>query len=1390
MNYLNLKVVAIVLVLCLFSSVRAQLVFDWAAQFGSTGDDFGTSTAVDNNGNSYTCGFFNTEADLDPGAGSFIINTPSANVDMFVAKLDIGGNFLWGRHFSSAGRNRAESITIDGNDNIYITGYFEGTVDFDPGAGTSNLTSIGDRDVFVLKLNSNGDFVWVKHFGGPGFGQGLDIILAKDGYLYTTGLFSGNWIYEPTAENIPINTVGGQDGFIFKMDQSGALIDNYQIGSPSNVISYGVDVDYNGDVYSTGFFAGTLDFGNGDVLNAAGSRDVYVAKLNGITGAAEWGIGGIGLGNDRARGLRVGEDGNVYFTGWYGANITFTDVNATPTVLANAGGNDIYVGSVNDLGETRWIHGFGAASADEGYGLELDNLGNVYVSGLYSNTVDFDPGVGVANSTSTGIFDPFLLQLDAAGNYLASIVYEGERAYSLYVANDWDVYAVGYFVGTADFDPDVTTFNLTSSDLNAPYVSRFEANCTAPDAPTLSTPTTDVCPNTSVIIDITAGNLNDATDWVWYSDSLFTDSIFSGLSYTTPILTDTVTYYVRGEGACVVNTSQITLNVGDVDPPVITLPAAISLPAATGQCWYASENLTVPIVTDNCGVDTIYNDADLLMLATGTDVVTWTAIDINGNVATASQSITILDTQAPEITAPADITVNADASCQATIASLGTPTAFDNCTVASVTNNAPATFPLGTTVVTWTVSDPSGNTDTDQQVITVEDNEDPIIVGLPADISVNNDPGNCSAVVTWTAPTTTDNCSGAAISQVSGIPNGGAFPVGTTTVVYEAVDGSGNTVSGSFDVIVSDNELPLITPPADVTVSASQNCLATGVVLGAETTSDNCGVLNVSNNAPLVYPLGTTTITWTVTDINGNISTATQDVIVEDTDAPLVVAPSDITVSADASCQGTVANLGTPMTDDNCSVASVSNDGLATYPLGATTVTWTVTDGSGNVSTDTQIITVVDDTNPVIVGLPADITQSNDLGVCNAVVNWTEPTVTDNCTGATISQTAGIANGGSFPVGVTTVEYTGVDGSGNTVVGTFTVTITDDEDPTIVAAADTIIAANQFCTGISIVLDLPTTDDNCGVLSVTNDAPVVYPLDTTIVTWTVTDVNGNTSTDTQLVIIADSTAPTISAPLPVTAYVDTLCQTTIDDLGNPFTNDNCSVDTVYNDAPAIYTTGNYVITWYAEDAAGNIDSATQVVTILDTLLPNPILSDTTLTLDPSGPISLFGSDIDAGSTDNCGIDEVVLAQNLFDCEDLGINTIPVQVIDVNGNIVDTSIVVTVVESGIDLDFDMIDDACDDNVNTTLVVVPSGFTPNGDGINDQLIITALSNYSTVRLTIYNRYGNIVYESEQYENDWDGTSSKNGMELPDGTYFYILELDGGEIYNGYVHINRTM
>lgn len=1368
--------------------------FEWAVQFEGNGNNFGTSVTADISGNVYSTGYFFDEIDLDPGAGTDIHTTPSANQDIYVSKVDENGDFVWGFTLSSIGRNRPNAIVSDDNGNIYISGYFEDEVNFDPN-GSFNVTSSAVRDIFIAKYDTDANLIWIHQFESPGYSEGVSIALDfLQNNVLSTGLFGGTTNFDPGVSDTELTTEGGLDAYVAVLDIDGNFQWVRQIGSPSNDIGYSIAADKQGNVYSTGFFEGTCEFnfdGASTTLISEGGRDIYIVKHN-VNGDFEWVKHFGGDLEGRSQGIVADDFGNVYCTGMFTQEFNF-DTDDSNNIFTGTGPRSYFVSKMlSSNGDIEWVYPFSSAGTDWAYDIRVDNIGRVYVTGAFEGTIDFDPGVGT-NEITADSRDGFIQVFDENGELESVFTYSDNGntvPFWIHVDKVWNINSTGFFNNTTQFDPQSGTALFNSSSGNDGFTVKFDGNCTPPDAPTLTPVSSDICPNTNAVIDITTGDLNDATDWVWYDDILFTNQVGTGTQLNIT-LTDTTTFYVRGEGACVVGTSEVTINVGDVTPPVITT-APTTLDVETGACYFISENLPLPVVTDDCAVDTVFNDAPLLLFQ-GTHTITWTAIDESGNMAQETQEVTIEDNEDPEIDAPADITVSADVNCEAIGVVLGTPLAVDNCSVESITNDAPATFPIGQTIVTWTAADPAGNSATDQQVITVVDDTDPIIVGMPTDINVSNDPGDCGAIVSWTAPTVNDNCPGAVVNQTTGPANGTLFPVGVTVVEYTATDAAGNQVSATFTVTVTDDENPTITPPTDVTVSANNFCTAMNVALGTPTTNDNCGVASVTNDAPSIYALGTTVVTWTVTDDNGNQTTATQEVTVVDDQNPTIIAPADITVNVDpGTCEGTVGDLGTPITGDNCSVANVSNDAPATFPVGTTTVTWTVEDGSGNVATDVQEITVIDNIDPVILDLPNDTIVSNDTLLCSAEYTWTEPSADDNCPGFTITQTSGIANGDAFPVGVNVVEYTATDAAGNSVSATFTVTVIDDELPIITAPADTLIEANHFCTAINVTLDNPITDDNCGVISVTNDAPVIFELDTTIVTWTVTDAAGNMATATQIVVVADSTAPVVIAPLPVTAYVDENCEIVGDsiDLSWPNATDNCAVDTIYNDLPDTLTTGTYTVTWFAEDAAGNIGTATQMLTIKDTIPPTPVLMDTVITLSPDGPIVVFGEDIDLGSFDNCGVAEVILEQEVFDCDDLGVNTIGVRVIDVNGNVTDTSIVVEVLESGIDLDFDGIDDACDDDVNTTVVVVPSGFTPNGDGINDLFVITALSNFDQVELYVYNRYGNLVYESQQYENDWDGTSSKNGMDLPDGTYYYVLKLDGQAERNGYVYINRTL
>ncbi|RZT93143.1 HYR domain-containing protein [Ancylomarina subtilis] len=489
----------------------------------------------------------------------------------------------------------------------------------------------------------------------------------------------------------------------------------------------------------------------------------------------------------------------------------------------------------------------------------------------------------------------------------------------------------------------------------------------------------------------------------------------------------------------------------------------------------------------------------------------------------------LIENTPPTITAPAAISVNVDAgTCGAASSgvTLGTPTTADNCGVASTINDAPLTFPIGNTTVTWTVTDNSGLTATDTQIVTVVDNISPTITA-PADVAVNSDAGDCTASsVVLGTPVTSDNCTVASVT--SDAP--AVFPLGETTVTWTVTDGSGLQATATQKVTVTDNQNPTITAPADVAVNSDAGiCTASSVVLGAPVTADNCSVASVTSDAPAVFPLGETTVTWTVTDGSGLQATATQKVTVTDNQNPTITAPADVAVNSDAGiCTASSVVLGAPVTADNCSVASVTSDASAVFPLGETTVTWTVTDGSGLQATATQKVTVTDNQNPTITA-PAAISVNVDAGTCGAAssgVTLGTPTTADNCGVASTINDAPL----TFPIGNTTVTWTVTDNSGLTATDTQIVTVVDNISPTITAPADVAVNSDvDNCTASLVTLGTPSTADNCSVASVNNDAPAIFPLGETTVTWTVMDGSGLQATATQKVTVTDNQAPVFSS---------------------------------------------------------------------------------------------------------------------------------------------------------------------------------------------------------------------------------------------------------------------
>lgn len=310
--------------------------------------------------------------------------------------------------------------------------------------------------------------------------------------------------------------------------------------------------------------------------------------------------------------------------------------------------------------------------------------------------------------------------------------------------------------------------------------------------------------------------------------------------------------------------------------------------------------------------------------------------------------------QLPTITAPANVYVNTD--LHSNVASgvlLGIPlTTGDG---VWVSNNAPAVYPIGITTITWTVIDRNSATATANQTVTVTDKEKPIIDRM-GEISVVNDSGKCGALVSLFIPHATDNSGVVTVSNDA--PSPSFFQVGTRKITWTATDPYGNSDTSTQLITVIDNELPTISIGNIQVVNTAGKCGAV-VKIGQPLTADNCGIAGVTNNAPSFFPVGTTKVTWTVTDIHQYTATAIQTITVTDAQKPTIKAPANIIVTAGAGKTSiTNVNLGIPKTADNCGVKSVTNNGPSSYPIGITKVTWTVKDNSGNMSTTVQTVTV------------------------------------------------------------------------------------------------------------------------------------------------------------------------------------------------------------------------------------------------------------------------------------------------------------------------------------------------------------------------------------------------------------------------------------------------
>ncbi|MCB9306337.1 MAG: HYR domain-containing protein [Lewinellaceae bacterium] len=666
----------------------------------------------------------------------------------------------------------------------------------------------------------------------------------------------------------------------------------------------------------------------------------------------------------------------------------------------------------------------------------------------------------------------------------------------------------------------------------------------------------------------------------------------------------------------------------DMTPPAVTCPADITVDAVANEC---NANVMVPLPTadDPCsGIDSIIRTPAGDVFNAGITTVIYTVTDSAGNSATCSMMITVVDNNPPEfLNCPTGVTDVAPGFACETQVTWTPPTAIDACgqtDLTVVSNFTPdSIFPVGQTLVLYTVTDITMNTASCSFLVTVQDTAAPVIV-CPSDFTVSPDgsPG-CTAVVQF-AVTAFDNCD-QDVELNGTVASNTVFQPGNTQVMYEAIDDFNNTSSCLFVVTVLDDSIPTVVCPEDIVVTASQDtCGAFPDWTDATATDDCSGVLTPTSTvlSGSFFPVGNTVVTYTAVDDAGNEGTCSFQVTVTEDVPPIILGcPNSLLLTLPPNTCDTIIFWDVPAATDNCSTPDLTTDipPGSVFPAGVTIVTYTATDFSGNTSTCTFSISAIDQIAPVLSACPPNVTV-NDASPCGEVVSWDLPTATDNCTPDSALIVASIPQSGSlFFNGTTEVVCFVQDASGNYDSCTFEVKIVATQQPGFVNVPEDITV--EGCAQTPASWNPPTPVGFCVVDTLySNYMPGdSFPLGTTVVSYTAIDSTGSITTATFAVTVTENEPPQIDCPeSPVVLNVggaiisdpdffifsaDTVasCDGVRLEFDMPAATDNCGIASFTQIggglAGGVFPIGTDTISYEAIDSSGNTMMCSVVITV-------------------------------------------------------------------------------------------------------------------------------------------------------------------------------------------------
>ncbi len=492
-----MKRVTILINLCLlFAVCKAQLpVYQWTKVLEGSGAENSAAICVDAEENVITTGWFSDTVDFDPGVGEFLL-IPEDGTDAFIAKLDAEGNFIWAIRIGGddPGYIEARSVVADDIGNIYITGMFYETIDFDPSPGIYELAAGDYNNMFIAKYSPSGELIWAKQVTSDDMCEGNDIAIDADLNLYITGFFGGTSDFDP--DNVGIFEIESEssgfiatDIFILKLNASGEFVWAKNMGGNGGFVSLnsGSAIAVNADgVYTTGSFFGNVDFNPGadDFILDAGAGPIaaaaFVSKLS-LDGDFLWAKPFIGDLTIFPTDIAFDGGGNLISTGYFDGTYDFNPDVDLEDLYAYSGFYSSYINKLNASGEFVWNKIFKGSGYDDCtlFSIAVNQTGEIYTTGYFTDITDFNPDGPYDALTPVGLTDAFITKLKSDGSYDWAVNLGGDSTISqgngIALSQSGSVFSTGTFNKTVDFNiSDVDVDYFTAIGANDAYIHKLD----------------------------------------------------------------------------------------------------------------------------------------------------------------------------------------------------------------------------------------------------------------------------------------------------------------------------------------------------------------------------------------------------------------------------------------------------------------------------------------------------------------------------------------------------------------------------------------------------------------------------------------------------------------------------------------------------------------------------------------------------------------------------------------------------------------------------------------------------------------------------------------------------------------------------------------------------